>query len=167
MKMSDGRIYYAENDANYHIRFVGDVRVTLCTSLSKYIDHIFSGPELKSLVLDLRDAKAVDSTTLGFMAKVGLYATAKGLLPLIIVKDKSMIRLLDSMGFDELFELEPDFPKNVEAIKELAPASSSSSNIRKEVIEAHQVLMSINSRNMEAFSKLVSDLQKESENTNR
>ncbi|MEQ9208339.1 MAG: anti-anti-sigma factor [Pseudomonadales bacterium] len=165
--MSDGRIYYAENDANYHIRFVGDVRVTLCTSLSKYIDHIFSGPYLKSLVLDLREAKAVDSTTLGFMAKVGLYAIARGLSPLIIVKDKSMIRLLDSMGFDELFEMVPRFPEDVEAIKELAPESSSSSDIRKEVIDAHQVLMSMNSKNMEAFSKLVSDLQKESENTNR
>lgn len=165
--MSDGRIYYAENDANYHIRFVGDVRVTLCTSLSKYINHIFSGPQLKSLVLDLREAKAVDSTTLGFMAKVGLYATSRGLSPLIIVKDKSMIRLLDSMGFDDLFEMVPRFPKDVEAIKELAPESATSSDIRKEVIEAHQVLMSMNSRNMEAFSRLVSDLQKESENTSR
>jgi anti-anti-sigma regulatory factor len=165
--MSDGRIYYAENDANYHIRFVGDVRVTLCNSLSKYIDHIFSGPALQSLVLDLREAKAVDSTTLGFMAKVGLYAISKGLSPLIIVKDKSMIRLLDSMGFDDLFEMVPNFPADTESLKELSATNATSSEVRKEVIEAHQVLMSMNTKNMEAFSKLVSALQKESEKSSQ
>jgi anti-anti-sigma regulatory factor len=164
--MSDGRIYYAENDANYHIRFVGDVRVTLCTSLSKYIDHIFSDIDLKSIVLDLRDAKAVDSTTLGFIAKVGLYAVSKDLKPLIIVKDKSMIRLLDSMGFDDLFELAPNLPKDEKSMKEMESLSAPSERVREEVIEAHKLLMSMNTKNMKAFSKLVTALQKESEQSN-
>lgn len=161
--MSDGRIYYAENDANYHIRFVGDVRVTLCTSLSRYIDHIFSDIDLKSIVLDLRDARAVDSTTLGFIAKVGLYAVSKGLKPLIIVKDKSMVRLLDSMGFDDLFEMAPSLPEDEKSLTELESFSAPSKKVREEVIDAHKVLMSMNTKNMKAFSELVSALQKESE----
>lgn len=49
----------------------------------------------------------------------------------------------------------------------LTVTNATSSEVRKEVIEAHQVLMSMNTKNMEAFSKLVSALQKESEKSSQ
>jgi len=161
--MSEGRIYYAEKEANYYLKFVGDVRVTLCASLSSYIDHIFCCPKPDSIVVDLREAKAVDSTTLGFMAKVAIYANKQGIVPLLISSDPSMIRLVEGMGFDEIFQIVPEFPESSNALQEMDFTSASTDETRDKVIEAHQVLMSMNTKNMDTFSELVNALQKESE----
>ena len=63
--MGEGRIYYAEQGNNYYLRLVGDVRVTLCTALKTYIDSIFDSETISSVVVDLTEATAADSTTLG------------------------------------------------------------------------------------------------------
>lgn len=161
--MGEGRIYYAENKGSYLLKFVGDVRVTLCTTLSNYINRIFAKPGLQSVILDLTEAKAVDSTTLGFMAKVAIYANSKGVTPVMITDDPSMIRLVESMGFDEIFKIHGQLPDNLETLKELSCVSSSTDETRQQVIESHKILMSMNNKNMHAFSELVKALERESE----
>ena len=37
--MSDGRILVAEQDGVYVLKFLGDVRLTLCPSLDQYLDN--------------------------------------------------------------------------------------------------------------------------------
>ncbi len=161
--MSEGRIYYATRRGNYYLKLVGDVRVTLCTALSNYVDRLFEADLLKSVVVDLRDARVVDSTTLGFLAKVALHSELSGIKPLLIITDSSMIRLIEGMGFDEIFQITDDFSKTTSDLEEMKFCSGSSDVTREKVIESHRILMSMNSKNMKTFSSLVKALERESE----
>lgn len=161
--MSDGRIHYAGCKGNYLLRFTGDVRVTLCTTLKNYIERIFDADDMESVIIDLREAKAVDSTTLGFMAKVAIYANTRNIKPLLIVHDESMIRLVEGMGFDEIFTITDRVPDDIDKLKEMKCVKASTEEARSQVIEAHKTLMSMNHKNMQAFSSLVKALEREAD----
>ena len=162
--MSDGRIYYAECQGNYLLKFNGDVRITLCTALSNYINRIFAAGDMKSVIVDLGEARAVDSTTLGFMAKVALYANERNIKPLLISDDVSMVRLIEGMGFDEIFTIADQLPGDFNKLKEMKCVHASTEEARTQVIEAHETLMSMNNKNMLAFSSLVKALEREADN---
>ena len=70
--MQEGRILAASHDGAYVIRFVGDVRLTLCTTIDDYFQHMFEDPEFTSVWVDLCEAEGIDSTTLGLLAKLAL-----------------------------------------------------------------------------------------------
>ncbi len=162
---AENRIFYAEDDGNYYLRFLGDVRVTFCVTLSSYLDRLFITENIESVVVDLLSAKAVDSTTLGLLAKMALFLHNKrNLQPLLLVEDPSMIRLLGSMGIDEIFSFVSELPENVEQVKELPFASADNDEARLKVIEAHKILMGMNNKNMNAFSDLVKSLEGEGAN---
>lgn len=161
--MSEGKIYYAQCKGNYLLKFNGDVRVTLCTSLKKYIERIFDADDMKSVIVDLREARAVDSTTLGFMAKVAIYANKRSIKPLLITGDASMIRLVEGMGFDEIFTITDELPGDMQKLKEMKCVKATTEEARSQVIEAHETLMSMNHKNMQAFSSLVKALEREAD----
>ncbi|MBT5330475.1 MAG: anti-anti-sigma factor [Porticoccaceae bacterium] len=161
----ENRIYYAEEAGSYYMRFVGDVRVTFCGALTNYLERLFSVEEIYSVVVDLRSAKAVDSTTLGLLAKLALYLKkTRELTPVLLVEDESMTRLLESMGIDEIFKLTAKLPKDIGQEKELACSAVGEEEAREKVLEAHKTLMGLNNKNMLVFSDLVKSLEKESPN---
>lgn len=158
----ENRIYYAEKSDNYYLRFIGDVRVTFCGALTGYLEKLFSADNINSVVVDLKGAKAVDSTTLGLLAKLSIYLKkTKNLTPVLLVEDASMIRLLESMGIDEIFELSADLPENIGREKELSCTAVEKEEARAKVLEAHKTLMGLNKKNMLIFSDLVKILESE------
>lgn len=158
------RILYAQKDGNYYLRFVGDVRVTFCTTLNTYLEQLFKADDIRSVAVDLRTAAAVDSTTLGLLAKLALYVNrVANLKPLLIVEDESMIRLIQSMGLDEIFSLAEGFPDQAGSLQELELSHADTESARGKVIEAHRTLMKLNNRNMDAFSDLVKRLEAEAD----
>ena len=162
--MSDGRIYYAEEEGNYYLKMAGDVRVTLCTGLNDYINRIFATENIASVVVDMTAAECVDSTTLGLLAKIALHTLAEeDIKPMMIVNDASMIRLIEGMGFDEIFEILPSLPSTPDELKAVSSVKASSDESRDQVIEAHKTLMSMNKKNMRTFSELVKALEHENE----
>lgn len=159
--MSNGRVYYADRNGNYLLKFIGDVRVTLCTTLNDYINVIFQADDMESVIVDLTEAKVVDSTTLGFMAKVAIYANKRGLNPVLITSDSSMIRLIEGMGFDEIFSITSELPDDIDELERMNCVAGSTEVARNQVIEAHKTLMSLNNKNMQTFSALVKALESE------
>lgn len=159
----NGKIYFSEQGCNFFLRFVGDVRVTLCAALNTYVEKLFSEDEICSVVIDLRKANAVDSTTLGLLARIALHTNEIGIIkPILLVKDASMFRLVESMGFDEIFSIQESFPDTCQQWRSLPCTSVSTDEAREQVIEAHKILMSMNNKNMNTFSDLVSALEQES-----
>jgi len=145
-----------------HIRMEGDVRLTLCISFDQFISSMFShegGAE--AVVFDLRAAEGIDSTTLGLMAKIAIGAKNKGLpSPVIVTDNNSIIRLLESMGFEEIFEVSKSLaiPQASEE-QSLGAEVSDESNVQQTVLEAHKILMDLNQPNKARFHELVETLQ--------
>jgi anti-anti-sigma factor len=158
--MREGRILAASHDGAYVIRLVGDVRLTLCTTIDDYFQRMFDDPEFASVWVDLCDAEGIDSTTLGLLAKLALRVKASfGFKPAIYSCDSGINRLLKSMGFQSLFDIHEEVCSDPEDISEIPVVSGSEDSVREKVIEAHRILMDISDDNRVRFQDLMSALE--------
>jgi anti-anti-sigma factor len=159
--MSSGSIYYAVLDKHYVIKFVGEVRLTLCSSLDTYIETLLSKGDCTSVLIDLSEASYLDSTTLGLVAKFAVRAKADGLsAPVLVSTHEDVTRTLLSMGFDQMFVLLDVLPETQCELKQIPLVQESVLETQKRIIDAHKVLMSLNDANHEAFQSLIKVLEK-------
>lgn len=159
--MSSGHIYVAEQDDVYIIRLIGDVRLTLCVSFDQFIAAMFAEEELRAVIFDLREAEGIDSTTLGLIAKISIGAKQRGFdVPVAVVNDPSIRRLLISMGFDDILRMvqEVDVPDG-DPVRALPEFTADESAVRERILEAHRILMEMHQPNKTKFKELVETLQ--------
>ena len=159
--MQEGRILAASHDGAYVIRLIGDVRLTMCTTIDDYFLHMFEDEAFASVWVDLCEAEGIDSTTLGLLAKLALKVKEKfGFQPAIYSCDSGINRLLKSMGFQRLFEIHEEAGDNPTDINEIPVVQGSEQNVKEKVIEAHRVLMGISDENRARFQDLMSALER-------
>lgn len=158
--MTTGKIQFAESEGTFVLKFIGDVRLTLCAALDAYIEKIFSALSFDSIIIDLTETENIDSTSLGLLAKLSNLSRQKvGLLPTLVSNHEDMNRLLQSMGFDQVFNiLSEGTPSSVE-LEDLPGQVLSEEVVKDKVLEAHRILMNLNDHNREAFRDLVSTLE--------
>jgi len=161
-----GKIYVAIADNVCVIKLAGDIRLTLSSSIDNYIEKLFTSKfPYKNIVIDLMETEAIDSTSLGLLAKISLYDQQRfSIKPTIFSTNPSITKLLTSVGFSQIFNIETGFDSHLEAIKCKELKTSESGNekkVREKVIEAHKILMSLNNENKEAFRELVNTLEKD------
>lgn len=159
--MSTGKIQFAEQDGTFVLKFVGEVRLTLCSTLDATIEKIFTALNFSAIVIDLTETSSVDSTTLGLMAKLSILSRQKiGLLPTVVTTNADITRLLQSMGFDQVFNIIDTPLPCPDCLEDLPPQDQSEKVVRAKVLEAHRILMGLNDSNREAFHDLVSALER-------
>lgn len=156
-----GQISVASDAGTYAIRMTGDVRMVLCLSFDKFIRAMFEDPQFDSVVFDLSLAEAVDSTTLGLMAKIALRCRKVGVpRPVLVVTAAGMVRLLETMGFEEIFVITRSIGQSLDFAECLNCEGGSEESFKQRVIDAHKVLISLNEHNQQAFKELVETLEK-------
>lgn len=163
--MAKGKIKIADHKGVYVIKMEGDVRLTLCLAFDEFIEKMLADSNFCSAVFDLTAAKAIDSTTLGLMAKISIkgreYCDS---LPLVISDNPSITRSLVSMGFNDIFNIVRDnhsvvSGEVIEDAESLAPSEDMPEDLlREKVLETHRLLMSLNANNRETFRELVNSL---------
>ena len=159
--MHSGRVMAANHDGAYVIRFVGDVRLTLCTSIDDYLHDMFEDPAFASVWVDLCAAEGIDSTTLGLLAKLALKVKEVfGFEPAIYSCEPGINRLLRSMGFEHLFQLHEQVCETPEDIVDIPAVQCSEDSVKEKVIEAHRILMGMSDENRGRFEELVSALER-------
>ena len=158
--MNTGKILVAQSQGIYIIKFVGDVRLNLCTTLDQYTDQMFESDEFKTVIIDLTETQCIDSTSLGQLAKISiLYKEKYGQLPTIISTQDDINRILLSMGFDQVFYIVKELVSKVEYLDELPLKSVDEAEMKKRVLDAHKLLMDMNQNNRDAFQDLVNSLE--------
>ena len=160
--MPQGKIWVADHDGVYLIRMVGDVRLTLCMSFDHFIDSMFAADDFAAIIFDLSEADAIDSTTLGLMAKISILSSQrKKMRPSVIATTPGMNRLLESMGFGEIFDILQEKPSAVAEApaQPLVCEEMSEQQARAKVLEAHRILMQLNEKNKSTFQDLVRTLE--------
>ena len=158
--MNTGKILVAQSQGIYIIKFVGDVRLSLCSTLDQFTDQMFESDEFKTVIIDLTETQCIDSTSLGQLAKISiLYKEKYGQLPTIISTQDDINRILMSMGFDQVFYIVKELVSHVEYLDELPLKSVDEAEMRKRVLEAHKLLMDMNQNNRDAFQDLVNSLE--------
>ena len=158
--MSEGRVLAASHEGAYVIRFEGDVRLTLCTTIDDYFEHMYEDPEFFSVWVDLCDAEGLDSTTLGLLAKLALTVKERfGFQPAIYSCNAGINRLVRSMGFQRLFELREQVCANPDDVTVVPTVPGSEQAVKDKIIEAHRVLMGLNPTNRARFKDLLAALE--------
>ena len=164
--MSQGAIRVAEYKGVFVIKMEGDVRLTLCLSFDDFIERMFLKNDFCSVVFDLTDVEAIDSTTLGLMAKVSIKERELGFNdPIVVSSNPSITRLLVSMGFDDIFQFvgaENDVavPNSQYSRTEVIQENTDDQDeVTRKVLEAHKLLMDLNDSNKTVFKELVTSLE--------
>ncbi len=158
--MKTGKILVAQSQGIYIIKFIGDVRLNLCSTLDQYTDQMFESDKFKTVIIDLTETECIDSTSLGQLAKVSiLYKEKYDQLPTIISTQKDINRILMSMGFDQVFYIVKELVARVEQLEELPLKNTDEQEMKHRVIEAHKLLMDMNQNNRIAFEDLVKSLE--------
>lgn len=163
--MTSGTIKVAEHQGVFVVRMEGDVRLTLCLSFDEFIESLLDRPDYSSVIFDLTMAQAIDSTTLGLMAKFSIKAGEHNQdLPLVISNNPSITRILVSMGFDDIFRLveKSEFDQGLASLSDtviLAEKNGKETEVKKRVLEAHRFLMGMNEDNRSTFRELVETLE--------
>lgn len=158
--MTTGKIQFAESEGTFVLKFVGDVRLTLCAALDAYIEKIFNVLSFNAIIIDLTETAGIDSTSLGLLAKLSILSQQKvGFLPTLVSNQEDMNRLLQSMGFDQVFNIVSEVTPTDAELEDLPGQQLSEAQVKDKVLEAHRILMDLNEHNREAFRDLVSALE--------
>ena len=166
MGMQPRQILVADHSGVFVIKMLGDVRLTLCVSFDQFIDTMFSREDFVSVMFDLTAAEAIDSTTLGLMAKISIFAQERhNIVPVVVSTNPSINRLLDSMGFNDIFQIihqldTVDTNLDLGGVsKPLQVETLGEDQVKQKVLEAHRMLMDLNDANKETFQDLIKTLE--------
>ena len=158
--MDSGKILVAKKNGVYVLKLEGDVRLTICAALEMFLEKMILEPDLEAVFIDLTDTIAVDSTTLGFLAKISIQTKKKfNWIPTIITVNDDITRVLMSMGFDQVFDFineRIDQPGNLEELNSLELGEDA---MKGQVLEAHKILMGLNEQNRSKFKELIDVLE--------
>lgn len=157
--MKSGEIYYGADGGSGVVQFIGDIRYTMCCAFDKLLDVQLNRGDLEQFYIDLRQATAVDSTTLGLMARIANTLAENGRpKPIVLSVNPDINELLDSLGFDEVFDIRADAPGCPPAKRQLAVADAAKQQMSKVVLNAHLSLSDLNENNREQFRGVVEAL---------
>jgi anti-anti-sigma factor len=164
MMMHEGRIKAAFESGVFVLKLSGDVRLTLCATLDSQAQRLAQTPGLTTVMVDLRDATNIDSTALGFLAKVAM--ALGGRLeqpPTIVVNNPDVRRMLDVMGFAHYYTLLEAPIREPRQLEDLPETPTDEEGLRDRILEAHRILMRMNEHNREQFQPLVEMLEAQSD----
>lgn len=158
--MSSYKILQAEQQGIYVLKFIGEIRLNLCSTLDNLVESITSNPDFRTVVIDLTETDIIDSTTLGLLAKIAMAAEKRShFLPTLISTNPDVTRIISSMGFDKIFIIVREPASRIEELEEIPVLRASEQQVRDKVLDAHRILMGMNSRNREEFKNLVRALE--------
>lgn len=160
--MTVGAIFYAKQGHTYILKFVGDIRYTMSCSLDRFLERLFERDDFDTIAIDLTETTAIDSTNLGLLAKIANFARRRfNCKPPLHTTNRDVNQVLDSMGFDDVFELcyEPscaDCPKGVRRLEVDEPGRD---EMARTMLDAHCLLSDLNEQNRIEFKNIVGALQ--------
>lgn len=157
-----GEIRVADKEGVFVIKMIGDVRLTLSLAFDKFIKRMFATDDFRMVIFDLSEAIAIDSTTLGLMAKISLTGHREyGVNPLTISPNPNVTRLLETMGFNELLQIVESSDIQLEEFEVLGAECNADleCEYREKVLEAHRALVEMSSDNSETFKDLIQSLE--------
>ncbi|HMU86302.1 MAG TPA: STAS domain-containing protein [Agitococcus sp.] len=159
--MPSGHILFAIHHGTYVLKFTGEVRAPMCATLDDFLEKMFVDSELSAILVDLTETDYIDSTALGMIAKTAVFLQMHNQRkPIILSTNPDITRLLESMGFDQVFIILA-CECHEECLNELPESEPSEHEMMEKVISAHRVLMGLSEQNQATFKNLVEALELE------
>jgi len=161
-----GKITCAKIDQRYIIRFSGEIRYTDCPALDAFLKQLFAQQDFDEVLIDLTETESIDSTNLGYLAKITNFTQQHfNKKAVIVCGNEDISRTLESVGFDDVFNIIEQAPDHsnearleIKGTCELTPAM---------IQDAHQVLSELNEANRQMFKDVLEQFSKEMDAENQ
>lgn len=159
--MNSGRILAAVVGNVPILKFVGDVRVLMSSTLDNYFSELYKKTIIDGMLIDLTETKGIDSTALGLLARMSIQLRNRfNIRPTIISTNPDITKILNSMSFGVVANIVKEPITDEAQFGELNQITESQAEIREKVIEAHKTLMTLSDENKLEFQDLVNALNK-------
>lgn len=159
---TSGAIRYAYENGVWFIQCADVVCHLLGPTLNALVDKALATQDSKNFVIDLTDAKSIDSTCLGILARIATRRAPAGTSkPLIITGGGNIAKTLQVVRFDLLFELIDKVnavPKQIQVAENFSLNQDEMLNL---LLDAHKRLCAIDAQTHAVFKDVVEALQRE------
>ena len=152
----------------------GEVRYMAVRTLRPFLDEFVSQAQDDTMIIDLRELEAIDSTGMGLLARLGRITLQHGRRAVLVCSTEDVMLCLRSAAFDQLFIIEDHWPFDEEARMREIPLEASDLEpdvMGRFILEAHRDLASLSESNQRTFggviSALAADLKRRTEPSNR
>jgi len=163
--LSDGKVYFAEQDGTCVLRFQGAISYTLGNALDRFLDDLFARGGFAKILVDLTGVESIDSTGLGLLAKIANFVRRRdGVKPLLFSTQPDINELLSNICLDEAFVLCAQLPEHFPdpARGQALPAGNpSETELAQTVLEAHRLLCEMNEHNRAMFQNVVDAFERD------
>ncbi len=161
--MKSGRVLYVKSEEVYIVKFVGNVRLTLCSEVDQFLQEIFKREDYEDILIDLTEADGCDSTTLGLIAQTSIHLQqAKEKKPTLLIADETMKKIIQAVCFQDFFHvIEKPSPSCTEAYIEPEANLLSKKEMGTHMLEAHKTLARLSEINREQFQDVIELLEEE------
>jgi len=160
MISNSGEILYACQAGHYVLKFIGDVRLTMCSTIDEHLRSILQREDITDTLIDLTETENIDSTSLGLIAKLAIKSAKCDLpKPTLVSTNPDVTKILYAMGFDQVFLLLEEMPASCKDLVQVPAVMESEDRVKQRIIDAHRVLISLNDANRNEFKDLISALE--------
>jgi len=153
-----GNYYFAQDCKKVFFKLTGTLKYTTCGHFDTFLDSFLSNAsDVEKAVIDLTEADFLDSTNLGFLAKIAQFMLDKnGSRTTIYCTSPDVNKTLRSVGFDDIFDMVESKSELNEEFGIIDPDEFEQKNKTLMMIDAHKCLMNINEKNQKTFKDVVS-----------
>lgn len=154
--MNQGEILCANAEQTHVLKFIGDVRFNICSSLNRHLEQLFSEQQIKDVLIDLTETRGLDSTSLGLLAKVANFLHQQsGSKATIFSTNEDINRILESVGFYQVFQI-VEQPTTLDASPQpIQQDDGSDAETTQTIYQAHCILCDLNDENKQMFQSVV------------
>ncbi len=157
----EDKFLVGEYEDKIFVQFVGNATMKNSKTLEELFDNIFNG-EKKEIIIDFRDCNYMDSTMLGFLAKVAIKLKKLWNKQIFEFNATNMVKAsLKSTGVYNLMEHLEEFTGTVQLSELEMKDFSDKGEKAKHILDAHKTLMGLSEENEKVFKNVVELLEKD------
>ena len=155
------RAYYGRHADALVIVLTGHLAYTSVRAMRPFLDDLLATLADETIIIDLRQLDAIDSTGMGLLARLGRTTLARGRRTVIVCSVPDVLTCLRSAAFDTLFILEDQWP--FDCGPELSEVKLDDTELHSDVmarfmLDAHCELASMNEENAREFGGVIEAL---------
>lgn len=160
--MVEGRILHGARDGVQVLIYSGDIRYTFSLALDAYLQRLLRQRDLKGFVVDLTEARSIDSTHLGILARLARAMQRLGLPKVTLISSRPAINeVLEGVGFDRVFRILPHRWTPPDSMQEIPRIAVDTRSMRDLLLASHRELMAMSRDNHNQFKDVVKAFEEE------
>jgi anti-anti-sigma regulatory factor len=163
--MADNQILVAVDEKRAYLRAIGRATFACCPALRKFALKILD-TDIPRIGIDLADCRMMDSTFLGVLAMIAIRGKEKSVAVEIVATNEKADEQLARLGLKQLFTYstaDKVNPRWIDLDRISGETGVNKTPMKRTILEAHETLASVDSKNVAEFKDVIELLKKDLE----